>query len=157
MRDTWVFACWTAAEGHILVVACRFVAETKQQQLTYTQQLGQRYPPDFWTSYGHKQHRHKQHTVTVKKNSPWISMHLICIFQIPLTLFNPKTTPPEYPTLPSTQMARTPTTLMMCWRNQVRAPMFSLNPGKVVIEWRIYWNNLAFPWTIVRPAKSRQG
>lgn len=59
-------------------------------------------------------------------------------FQIPLILFHPKTTPPEYPTLPSIQMARRPTTLTMCWRNQVRPPTRSLNPRKLVIEWRIY-------------------
>lgn len=49
LRFHWVFPCWSAAEGYILVVACRFVAETKQQQFACTRQPGQRYPPDFWT------------------------------------------------------------------------------------------------------------
>lgn len=49
------------------------------------------------------------------------------LFQIPLTPFHPKTTPPEYPTLPSTQKGRRPTTLMKCWRRQVRSATLTLN------------------------------
>lgn len=73
-----------------------------------------------------------------------------CHFQTPLTLFHPKT-PPEYHIRQSTQRGgrRRPTTPMKCWGNQVRWNTLISNVGEVIIEWRIYVNNLAFEHTIV--------
>lgn len=76
------------------------------------------------------------------------------LFQIPLTLY-PKKTPPEYRTLPSTQMGRRPTTLTKCWRNQVRSPTLTSNGGGSGNWVEDLSNYLAFGHTIVQPSKSR--
>lgn len=79
----------------------------------------------------------------------------MCIFSDPSDPISPKDNPTRVPYSPKHSDGKesyNPNDVLV---KPGEITICSLNLGKLVIEWRIYGNNLAFGRPIVRPAKTR--